>query len=359
MKSVVRNLLLASAMATVSALPAGATSEAPKVFFMLPNTTTIRFEQRDAPFFVEAMKEKMPNATVTVANGQGDPARQQKEVEDAIVQGADLIVLISTDANLAAGSLKAAADAKVPVVLYEHDAKGGPAAASVVFDALAVGQAQGKRAAELIAGLGKDFVNIARVKGAQGEWGTGEYEKGQNEHLQPLIDAGKVKIVCEQYTPNWDQTIAQSFSEDCLTRTGGDVDMFLGMNDGTTGGAVAALISQGFKPGEKLVAGGQDADVQALQFIVQGWQDDTVFKDLRIQARAAADISVALLKGEPLPKDLMNTTFDNGGNVIPGASLPVEIITPSDVAKVVDAGVWSWKQVCEGSGGKGDCAGKE
>lgn|GEM_PF-5133188 len=56
---------------------------------------------------------------------------------------------------------------------------------------------------------------------------------------------------------------------------------------------------------------------------MQDWQDDTVFKDLRIRARAAADISVALLKGEPLPKDLMNTSFDNGGNVIPGASLPV------------------------------------
>ena len=61
---------------------------------------------------------------------------------------------------------------------------------------------------------------------------------------------------------------------------------------------------------------------------MQGWQDDTVFKDLRIQARAAAYISVALLKGEPLPKGMMNTSFDNGGNVIPGASLPVPSARP-------------------------------
>ena len=31
-----------------------------KVFFLLPNQTTIRFASRDAPFFVQAMKEKAP-----------------------------------------------------------------------------------------------------------------------------------------------------------------------------------------------------------------------------------------------------------------------------------------------------------
>jgi hypothetical protein len=101
-------------------------------------------------------------------------------------------------------------------------------------------------------------------------------EKGQNEFLQPLIDSGKVQVVCEQYTQNWDPTLAQSFAEDCLTRNGGDVDVFLGMNDGTTGGAVAALINQGLKPGQKLVTGGQDATVEALRYIAQGWQDNLI-----------------------------------------------------------------------------------
>ena len=148
---------------------------------------------------------------------------------------------------------------------------------------------QGK-AAELINAMNKTPVKVARIKGQQGEYGTGQYEKGQNEFLQPLIDSGKVKVVCEQYTQNWDPTLAQSFAEDCLTRNGGDVDLFIAMNDGTAGGAVAALISQGFKPGQKLVAGGQNAEVEALRYIAQGWQDDSVLKDLRIQARDAAEV---------------------------------------------------------------------
>ena len=216
-----------------------------KVFFMLPNSTTIRFERRDAPLFVAAMAERMPDAEVIVQNGEGDPTRQQRLVEDALVQGADLIVYASSDANLAAGALFAAQEADVPVLLYEHDSVGGQAEAHILFNALAVGQAQGARAAELIEAMDADVVRIARVKGNQGEYGTAQYEIGQNEFLQPLIDAGRVEVVCEAFTPNWDPTLAQTFAENCLTRTGGEVDMFLGMNDGTTGGSVAALISQG------------------------------------------------------------------------------------------------------------------
>ena len=73
-----------------------------------------------------------------------------------------------------------------------------------MFNALAVGQAQGERAAALIEAMDKDVVKIARVKGNQGEYGTIQYEVGQDEFLQPLMDAGRLEVVCEQFTPNWD-----------------------------------------------------------------------------------------------------------------------------------------------------------
>ncbi len=179
--------LVALLTATTLAGTVQAAIEAQKVFFLLPNSTTIRFESRDAPFFVEAMKTRAPDAQVIVQNGEGDPSRQQRLVEDAISQGANVILLTTSDANLAAGSLAAAEVAGVPVVLYDHDAVGGKADAHVVFDSLSVGQAQGRRAAELIAAMDKSPIDVARVKGNQGEFGTSQYEAGQNEFLQPLI----------------------------------------------------------------------------------------------------------------------------------------------------------------------------
>lgn len=319
-----------------------------KVFFLLPNSTTIRFESRDAPFFIEAMKKKAPNAKVIVQNAQGDPARQQRLVEDAIAQGAKVILYASADANLSAGSLATAAEAKVPVVLYDHDAVGGKAAAHVVFDSLSVGRAQGKRAAELINKIPKTPVKVARIKGNQGEFGTGQYEAGQTEYLKPLIASGKVKIVCEQYTENWDPVKAQSFAEDCLTRNRGDVDVFLGMNDGTTGGAVAALIGQGFKPGQKLVTGGQDATVEALRYIAQGWQDNSVLKDLKVEANTAADVTASILAGKGVPANLINGKVNNKFMDVPAVFLPVTNITLDNMSDVIKAGVWSWAQICQG-----------
>jgi len=319
-----------------------------KVFFLLPNSTTIRFESRDAPFFIEAMKKKAPLAKVIVQNAQGDPSRQQRLMEDAISQGAKVIVYTSADANLSAGSLAAAAAAKVPVVLYDHDAVGGKADAHVVFDSLSVGRAQGKRAAELIGKMSKSPVKVARVKGNQGEYGTGQYEAGQNEFLKPLIASGKIKVVCEQYTENWDPVKAQAFAEDCLTRNKGDVDVFLGMNDGTTGGSVAALIGQGFKPGQKLVTGGQDATVEALRYIAQGWQDNSVLKDLKVEANYAADVVASMLAGKGVPKELVNGKVNNKFMDVPAVFLPVSNITADNLGDVVKAGVWTWAQICQG-----------
>jgi D-xylose transport system substrate-binding protein len=326
---------------------------------LLPNTTTTRFEARDAPLFVEAMKKDAPGVEVVVQNGEGDPVRQQRLVEDAISQGAKAIVLVASDANLAAGSLKAAADANVPVVLYDHDARGGKAQAHIVFDSLAVGEAQGKRAAELIGSMKKDVVRVALVKGQQGEYGTQQYEKGQREFLDPLIKSGKIVIACDQYTQNWDPSLAQSFSEDCLTRTGGKVDMFIAMNDGCAGGTIAALVSQGYKPGQIIVTGGQNADVEALRYIVEGWLDNTVLKDLRTQASKAAEVVASIVAGKGVPKELVNGTVNNGFMDVPAVFLPVKNITADNVGDVVTAGIWTWQQICQGATGAPACKGRQ
>jgi D-xylose transport system substrate-binding protein len=192
-------------------------------------------------------------------------------------------------------------------------------------------------------------VKLARIKGQQGEYGTGQFEAGQNEFIKPLIASGKVKVVCEQYTENWDPVKAQSFAEDCLTRNKGDVDVFLGMNDGTTGGAVAALIGQGYKPGQKLVTGGQDANVEALRYIAQGWQDNSVMKDLKIEATHAADVVASILAGKGVPRTLVNGKVNNKFMDIPTMFLPVGNITAANLGDVVKAGVWTWAQICQGA----------
>lgn len=319
-----------------------------KVFMLLPNSTTTRFEARDAPYFEEALSKEAPDAELTVLNAEGDPSKQQQQVEDAITRGASVIVLVSADANLAAGSLELAANAQIPVILYDHDAIGGAAEAQVVFDSLAVGQEQGKRAAELINGMQGQGLKIARIKGNPGEYGTQQYTKGQDEYLQPLIGSGKIEVVCDQNITNWDPVEGQAFMEDCLAKQSNDLDLIVAMNDGLAGASIAALTTQGLE-GKIPVTAGQDANVESLNYIVQGYQDSTVFKDLRLEADAAAKLAATLLKGEKPAQDVFNGSVNNEFADIPAVFLPVTNITIDNIQDVVDAGVWTWEQICQGA----------
>lgn len=341
-------LTLAASLAACGGEEASGSGDGGKtVFMLLPNTTTTRFEARDAPLFTEAMKDLSPDTKVEVRNAEGDPDKQQEQIEDAVTQGAAAIVLISADSNLVSGGLAAAAEAEVPVVLYDHDARDGQVAAQVVFDSLAVGQEQGKRAAKLIEAMPGEGLKIARIMGNPGEYGTGQYTKGQDEYLQPLIDSGKIEVVCEQNITNWDPVEGQAYMDDCLTKENNDLDLIVSMNDGLAGAAVASLTTQGLE-GKIPVTGGQDANVEALQNIIRGYQDNTIFKDLAIEAQKTAEVTAALVAGEDVPEDLVTGEIDNGFMQVPAVFLPIENVTIDNIQDVVDAGTWTWEEICQG-----------
>jgi len=105
-----------------------------KVYMLLPNTTTVRFVSQDGPKFKAALEKALPGTSVIVQNAEGDPSKQVQQVETAISGGADAIVLVAADPFIAGGALQKAKQAKVPVLLYDHDARNGEALAQVVGD---------------------------------------------------------------------------------------------------------------------------------------------------------------------------------------------------------------------------------
>jgi D-xylose transport system substrate-binding protein len=320
------------------------------VYMLLPDTTTVRFTTQDGPDFQAAMQKDMPGVKVVIQNAEDDPQKQVQQVETAIAGGASAIVLVAADPYIAGGALQQASAAKVPVLLYDHDARGGNAAAQVVFDSLSVGQNQGKdAAAQLSAGTTAKPKIIARIYGNQGDYGTTQYKKGQDQYLQPLIAAGKVKVACETYTPNWDPAKAQTEMEQCLTKTGNHLDGVVVMNDGTAGGVIAALNAQGLA-GKVSVVGGQDANLQAVQYILLGYQYDTVYKPFKLQAAKAADLTVQLLKNGKINSSDVDGYVDNGFMKpgVPAAFLPVQNLHADTVGTLVKDGVWTWKQICTG-----------
>ena len=102
----------------------------------------------------------------------------------------------------------------------------------------------------------------------------------------------------EYDTPDWSPDKAQQEMEQAITALG--KDGFVGVysaNDGTAGGAIAAMKGNGVDPKTRPTTG-QDAELAAIQRILVGEQYMTVYKAIKAEAEAAAELAVALATGE-------------------------------------------------------------
>ncbi len=88
------------------------------------------------------------------------------------------------------------------------------------------------------------------------------------------------------------------------------------MNDGTAGGAIAAMKGAGVDP-KTVPVTGQDAELEAIQRILVGEQYMTVYKATLLETKAAAQLAAALAKGEDPPEGLVNGETDNGSISVP------------------------------------------
>jgi D-xylose transport system substrate-binding protein len=141
--------------------------------------------------------------------------------------------------------------------------------------------------------------------------------------------------------------------EQCLTNTNNHLDGVVVMNDGTAGGVVAALTAQNLQ-GKVPVVGGQDADLQGVQYMLLGYQYDTVFKPFKLEASEAARLAADVLKAGKVPSAAIHGYVPNGFMKpgVPADFLPVQVLHTNTVATVVNNGVWTWKQICSGAAAK-------
>jgi D-xylose transport system substrate-binding protein len=126
-------------------------------------------------------------------------------------------------------------------------------------------------------------------------------------------------------------------------------DEFVGVyaaNDGTAGGAIAAMKSAGVDP-KKIPVTGQDAEVAGIQRILAGEQYMTVYKAIKPEAEQAAQLAVDLVQGnEPEPPE---DTVDNGQKEVPSILLTPVAVTKDNIKDtVIKDGFWSAEDICTG-----------
>src|SRR5712691_2350400 len=206
-----------------------------KIALLLPEAQTARYDTKDMPYFKAKLLSLCSNCELIYSNAKQDAPTQQTQAEAAITNGASVIVLDPVDGAAAAAIVAKAKAAKIPVISYDRlILNTADLDYYLSFDNAAVGALQGN--ALLTALGGKTNPQIVQINGDPADNNAKLFKQGAHSVLD-----GKVKILKEYDTPGWKPSNAQTEMAGALTALGNKVDGVLAANDGTAGGAIAAM----------------------------------------------------------------------------------------------------------------------
>src|SRR5829696_463514 len=277
--------------------------KADKVGVLLPDTkSSVRWESFDRPLLQQAFKEA--GVPVTIQNAQGDKSAQQQQAEQAITNGAKVLLLTNLDSGSGAAIEANAKSRGVKTIDYDRLTLKGSADYYVSFDNVQVGKLQGEGLVKCLEQDNKSNASIAVLNGSPTDNNATLFKQGYDSVLNPKFKAGDFKEVADQSVPDWDNQRALTIFEQMLQKSGNKIDGVLAANDGLGNAAISA-IKQRKLP--QIPVTGQDATLQGIQNIVNGDQCMTVYKAIKKEADAAADLAIALAKGEtPEAPDTIN-----------------------------------------------------
>jgi D-xylose transport system substrate-binding protein len=303
MKPVLRSLLPLLAGGAVAL----ASPEKPVIGLSLDTLKEERWQRDRDTFIAEAQRL---GATVIVQSANSDDTRQVRDIESLISRRVDVLVIVPHNGEAMSRAVKSANEAKIPVIAYDRLILNCAIDYYLTFDNVKVGEAQ---AAYVAARLPADRpARIVRIYGAPTDNNARLFKQGQDNILVPLIKAGKIAVVHEDWALDWKPENAKKIMNAAVTKAGRQIDAVVVSNDGTAGGAIQALQEDGLAG--KVLVTGQDADLAACQRILRGTQSMTVYKPLKNLANLAARVAVEVARQQ---KPATTAVSDNGLKKVP------------------------------------------
>ena len=297
--------------------------------------------------------------TNQVLFSQGSSATEKTNVETLISQGIEVLIICAQDGAAAAAAVEEAKDAGITVIAYDRLITGTDAVDYyVTFDSFAVGAAQGQYLIDNTTGSG---VPLYLYAGAATDNNAFIFFEGAWSVLQPKIADGTFVIansseavalqdkaeltreeqatIIGQITTDWDFNVAKSKAEAHLTAAGADMKgdvRILAPNDGT-----ARSIADVFAADTDItsyVVTGQDSEKASVQYVIDGKQSMTVFKDTRTLAADSVAMAVSILNGETPATD---TTYNNEVIDVPAKQTDIVVVTQDNVKEaLIDSGYY-------------------
>jgi D-xylose transport system substrate-binding protein len=316
-----------------SAAPAG------RACVILPDSASSpRWENGDRPALQKAFTDAGFEADIQ--NAQGDTNKYATIADQELTKGCGVMILVDYNGAAVAVTQKAQAQG-IPVIAYDRPITTGDASNPsmladyyVSFDNEKVGALEGQSIVDGLKAAGKDPAKAVVVY-MGGDPTDGNAKLFHDGAAKVMGDAG-IKPAAEP-TGVWDGDKSATNFEQALTSLGGKVDAVWVANDTNAAGVITVLDKNGLT----VPVSGQDASTAGLQNVLLGKQTATVYKPFKLEADAASQLAISLLKGD---KPTAATQLYGKPFI---AVTPV-LITADKVETVVTAGDAVASDICTG-----------
>ena len=330
----------------VSAACTPTDEEPPQIGLLLPELATTRYETQDRPAFEAKVRELCPECQVTSLNADGDQAVQERQADQLIAAGIDVLVLDPVNSAEAAPIVEKARDEGIPVISYDRLVADANVDYFVSFDGELVGRLQAESLLAAMGAIGAPDGTIVVVNGSPDDNNAVLFNRGA--HL--VLDTSPLAIAEEFWVPGWVPDDARTLFAEVIQSLG--PDGFQGVyvaNDGMAGGVIAAMKEAGIDPATVPVTG-QDAELAAIQRLLSGEQSMTVYKALAEEASKAAELAVILAQGDVPDPGFVVNKVNNDFKDVDGVLLTPVAVTIDNIADTVVAdGFWSLGEICVGA----------
>jgi D-xylose transport system substrate-binding protein len=312
-----------------------------KVAVLLPDSkSSVRWETVDRPFLKKAFDAAGVDSEIQ--NAEGDKSTQQQQAEQAITNGAKVLLLVNLDSGSGAAIAANAKSQDVKVIDYDRLTLKGDSDYYVSFDNEKVGKLQGQGLVDCLGD--KKGAQVAELNGSPTDNNATLFKKGYDSVLNPKYDDGTFKKVADQSVPDWDNQKALTIFEQMLQKASNKIDGVLAANDGLGNAAISALKQRKLP---QIPVTGQDATLQGIQNIVAGDQCMTVYKAIKKETDAAAALAISLLKGEE-PSGV-TAKVNNENRDVPAILLEPVAVTKDNIKEYLgEADFPKKEEICAG-----------
>ena len=306
-----------------------------KIAVLLPDTrSSARWATVDAPGFEAAFKAMgLTKNDYMIVNAQGSPQTQQTQAEQAITQGASVILIANLDSGSAAAIEANAKSQGIVTIDYDRLTLNGDASYYVSFDNVSVGKLQGEAMAQALKDWNVKAPVIFELGGSPTDNNATLFEQGYDSVLQPLYDGKQATMAGRIRVPNWDNQQGATMFEQAYQANAG-INAVLAANDGM-GQAAISILKNNKIPPKTVPVTGQDATLQGVQNILAGYQYMTVYKPIYEEVAGAAALAVISRAGQSPDPSLLNGSVDAQNHKTPSLLLTPISVTAANIAATV------------------------